>query len=123
MRFQKRERAAYNGKVDAFGKPAMWFSPDTSPMGATRKAFETIGMASVAKSAQEAKSIGYFRESDGITMNRDRLLYDAKQRALEMAKNYTAGEARGNSPSGRDRKNGAGYGGEGSPFLRQGNRL
>ena len=44
LRFQKRERAAYNGKVDAFGKPAMWFSPDTSPMGATRKAFETIGI-------------------------------------------------------------------------------
>ena len=92
LRFQERERAAYAQKKDTFGKPALWFSPDTSPMGATRKAFETIGVATVAKSAQEAQAIGYFRESDGITMNRDRLLYDAKQRALAMAKDYTAPE-------------------------------
>lgn len=49
-------------------------------------------MASVAKSAFEARDIGYFRESDGITMNRDRLLYDAKKHALKLAKEYTAPE-------------------------------
>jgi 3-hydroxyacyl-CoA dehydrogenase len=43
----------------------------------------------VAKSAQEAKELLYLRDSDGITMNRDRLLYDAKEKALELAKNYT----------------------------------
>jgi 3-hydroxyacyl-CoA dehydrogenase len=32
--------------------------------------------------------LGYFRESDNVTMNRDRLLYDAKQRALGLAKDY-----------------------------------
>ena len=47
-------------------------------------------MATVAKSAHEAIDIGYLRETDGVTMNRDRLLYDAKQRALELAKDYTA---------------------------------
>lgn len=94
IRTQEKEQAAFDKKIDTFGKPAMWFAPPTSPMGATRKAFETIGVATVAKSAQEAKSIGYFRESDGITMNRDRLLYDAKQRALAMAENYEAPEKR-----------------------------
>jgi 3-hydroxyacyl-CoA dehydrogenase len=60
-----------------------------TPMGAIRKAFEVIGTAQVAKSAAEAKEIGYFRTSDGITMNRDRLLFDAKQKALTLAENYT----------------------------------
>lgn len=89
LRFQERERAQHKATIDKFGKNAVWFSPPTTPMGATRKAFETIGVATVAKSAQEAIDIGYFRETDGITMNRDRLLYDAKKRALEMAKDYT----------------------------------
>ena len=61
-------------------------------MGAVRKAFELIAMATVAKSAQEAKEYKYLRESDGITMNRDRLLFDAKEKALEMAKDYTPPE-------------------------------
>lgn len=69
-----------------------WFSPANDPMGAPRKAFETIGVATVAKSAFEAMEIGYFRESDGVTMNRDRLLFDAKQKAVELAKNYVAPE-------------------------------
>lgn len=92
LRFQEREKAAHGKTVDTFGRDAVWFSPPTTPMGAVRKAFETIGMATVAKSAHEAQDIGYFRESDGVTMNRDRLLYDAKQRALEMAKDYTPPE-------------------------------
>jgi 3-hydroxyacyl-CoA dehydrogenase len=50
--------------------------------------FETISMARVAKSSFEAQDIGYMRPTDGITMNRDRLLFDAKQRVLELAKDY-----------------------------------
>lgn len=84
LRLQERERAAHNATIDKFGKGAVWFSPEMAPMNAVRKAFEVIGMATVAKSAQEAIDIGYFRETDRVTMNRDRLLYDAKQRALEM---------------------------------------
>ncbi|MCB1532079.1 MAG: 3-hydroxyacyl-CoA dehydrogenase [Alphaproteobacteria bacterium] len=92
LRFMEREKATFMAGVEKFGKAAMWFSPPNTPMGAVRKAFETIGTATVAKSAQEAVSIGYFRETDGITMNRDRLLYDAKQRALELAKDYKVPE-------------------------------
>lgn len=88
IRYQEQERAAFaKNTADA---ESVWFSPDVTPMGAVRKAFETIGTAQVAKSAAEAKSLGYLRDRDGITMNRDRLLFDAKQKALELAKNYTA---------------------------------
>ncbi|WCT76987.1 3-hydroxyacyl-CoA dehydrogenase/enoyl-CoA hydratase family protein [Novosphingobium humi] len=58
------------------------------PMPPVAKAFETISTATVAKSAANAKEIGYLRPSDGITMNRDRLLADAKARALSMVEGY-----------------------------------
>ena len=88
LRYQERERAKFSKDMDAIGKDNIWFSPDTTPVGATRKAFETIGVATVAKSAHEAIDIGYMRHSDGVTMNRDRLLFDAKTRALDLAKDY-----------------------------------
>ncbi len=89
LRFRERERVQY---YKATGGKKIWFSPDTTPMGAVRKAFETIGTATVAKSAHEAVEIGFLRERDGVTMNRDRLLFDAKQKALELAKNYAPPE-------------------------------
>ncbi|MFL2769416.1 MAG: 3-hydroxyacyl-CoA dehydrogenase NAD-binding domain-containing protein [Rhodospirillaceae bacterium] len=59
------------------------------PMPAVAKAFEMIGTAQVSKSAIEAKEMGLFRDSDAITMNRDRLLSDAKAKALSLSENYT----------------------------------
>jgi 3-hydroxyacyl-CoA dehydrogenase len=58
------------------------------PIPAVAAAFQTISTAQVSKSAAEAKELMYLRESDGITMNRDRLLADAKAKALELAKDY-----------------------------------
>jgi 3-hydroxyacyl-CoA dehydrogenase len=58
------------------------------PMPAIIKTFELIGMSKVSTSAQEAKKIGYLKETDGITMNRNRLLFDAKMKAIKMSKNY-----------------------------------
>jgi 3-hydroxyacyl-CoA dehydrogenase len=61
------------------------------PMPPVAQAFETISLAKVAKSAAEAKELKFLRASDGITMNRDRLLADAKARALKMlAEGYQA---------------------------------
>ena len=77
-------------EAEAKATQKIWFSPKNSPMGAVRKAFETIALAQVAKSAQEAKEFMYLTDTDGITMNRDRLLYDAKQKALELADGYEA---------------------------------
>lgn len=55
-------------------------------MEALKKAFETIATAKVATSAHEARALGFLRESDRVTMNRDRVLSDAKARALEMVR-------------------------------------
>jgi 3-hydroxyacyl-CoA dehydrogenase len=49
-----------------------------------KKAFETIATAKVATSAHEARDLGFLCNSDRITMNRDRVLADAKNRALEL---------------------------------------
>src|SRR5208283_562245 len=51
---------------------------------AMKRAFETIATAKVATSAHEARGFGFLNESDGITMNRERVLSDAKSRALEL---------------------------------------
>jgi len=51
---------------------------------AMKKAFETIATAKVATSANEARGLGFLSSSDRITMNRERVLSDAKARALEL---------------------------------------
>ena len=58
------------------------------PMPPIAKAFETISTATVAKSAAEAKELLFLHSTDGVTMNRYRLLADAKAKALQLAKNY-----------------------------------
>lgn len=58
------------------------------PMPALSAAFEAISTAKVAKSAFEARDMLILRPTDGITFNKDRLLADAKAKALELAANY-----------------------------------
>jgi 3-hydroxyacyl-CoA dehydrogenase len=58
------------------------------PMPPVSRAFEMIGTAQVAKSAAEAQDICLLRPTDGITANRDRLLADAKARALALVEGY-----------------------------------
>jgi 3-hydroxyacyl-CoA dehydrogenase len=53
-------------------------------MEAMKKTFETIATAKVATSANEARGFAFLSDSDRITMNRDRVLTDAKARALEL---------------------------------------
>ena len=62
------------------------------PMPAVAKVFEIISTAHVSKSAAEARELGFLRASDGVTMNRDRLLADAKARALALAEGYAPPE-------------------------------
>ncbi|MEW9673715.1 3-hydroxyacyl-CoA dehydrogenase NAD-binding domain-containing protein [Ammoniphilus sp. 3BR4] len=49
------------------------------------RAFETIAMAKVSTSGKDAKNLGFLREDDGISVNRDHLLYDAKQTVLSLS--------------------------------------
>ena len=62
------------------------------PMPAVAKAFETISTAQVSKSAALAKEMLFLRPTDGITMNRDRLLADAKAKALSLVEGYAPPE-------------------------------
>jgi len=59
-----------------------------------QKAFETIGFAKVATSAEEAKAVGYLLKSDTIILNNDFRIWKAKQKALELAENYAPPEYR-----------------------------
>ena len=60
------------------------------PMPAVAKVFEAVSTADVSKSAHQAMEKKFLRPSDGISMNRDRLLADAKRRALSMVDGYAA---------------------------------
>ena len=52
---------------------------------AIKSVFETVGMAKVSMSVAEARGYGFLSDGDQITMNRERLVADAKLRALELA--------------------------------------
>jgi 3-hydroxyacyl-CoA dehydrogenase len=51
---------------------------------AMKRAFDTIATAKVATSAHEARGFGFLNDSDRISMNRERVLSDAKARVLEL---------------------------------------
>lgn len=48
--------------------------------------FETIAMAKVGTSAEESRDLGFLRREDGVSINRDRLVGDAKEAALALAR-------------------------------------
>src|SRR5882672_4238333 len=53
---------------------------------ALKPVFETIAMAKVGTSAEECRELGYLRREDGVSMNRDRLVADAKETALALVR-------------------------------------
>ena len=55
--------------------------PDLLPF--VQRAFETIGFAKVSTSAADARRLGFLGGADRVTMNRERLMADAKAYALE----------------------------------------
>ena len=59
---------------------------DLDLLRALQRTFETVAMAKVSTSAEEARSLGYLRVSDLVAMNRDRLVEEAKQTALAMVR-------------------------------------
>lgn len=61
---------------------------NADPFEALVRAFKLITLAQVSTSAHEARKFGFLREGDRITMNRDLLLADAKQRVLDLAPDY-----------------------------------
>src|SRR2546430_174594 len=58
---------------------------EADPFPFVKRAFETIALAKVATSAEEARGFGFLREEDSISMNPDRLIADAKKEVLALA--------------------------------------
>ncbi|AMY12696.1 putative 3-hydroxyacyl-CoA dehydrogenase [Luteitalea pratensis] len=58
-----------------------------------QKAFETIGFGMVSTSAPHARTLGYLRNGDGISMNRSRLHADARELVQARAAGYVPGHA------------------------------
>jgi 3-hydroxyacyl-CoA dehydrogenase len=70
---------------------ARWTASGLLPRGpvpAPAKVFEIVSTATVSKSAANAQELLFLRPADGITMNRYRLLADAKARALALVPKY-----------------------------------
>jgi 3-hydroxyacyl-CoA dehydrogenase len=57
--------------------------PDVYPF--VTQVFKNIALANVATSAEAAKAFGYFRTTDGVSFDRARQLWEAKQRAIGIA--------------------------------------
>jgi 3-hydroxyacyl-CoA dehydrogenase len=55
-------------------------------MEGMKRVFELIGTAKVSTSAYEARDFGFLSDGDLISMNRERVLSDAKERAMELAR-------------------------------------
>jgi len=56
------------------------------PLPYMQQAFELIGFGKVSTSAFDARRLGLLRDADGVTMNRERLLTDAKNAGLDLAR-------------------------------------
>ncbi|MBM4195061.1 MAG: 3-hydroxyacyl-CoA dehydrogenase/enoyl-CoA hydratase family protein [Gemmatimonadetes bacterium] len=68
---------------------------EADPFEAPKRAFKLIALAQMSTSAHEARKLGLLRPvADRITMNRDRLLADAKARVLDLAPDYVAPQMR-----------------------------
>ena len=75
--------------------------PGTDPLPRLQRAFETIGFGKVSTSAAHARRLGLIRDGDGVTMDRERLMTDAKAAVLgRVREGYRAPDPRTAIPVG-----------------------
>ena len=80
--------------------PPSRFAQSAELGAALSRTLETIAMAKVSTSAAEARALGLLSKGDRITMNRERLLLDAKAEAMVMAEaGYSAPQPRAQIPA------------------------
>ncbi len=79
---------AGGGTKEMLARAVTDLPPGTDVLPFAQRVFETIGFGRVSTSGSEAKRLGYMRPSDGITMNRERLIADAKAQVLVRAPAY-----------------------------------
>lgn len=68
--------------------------PGADALPHVQRVFETIGFAKTSTSGPQARQLGFLRDGDAITMNRERLLEDAKAQALTLARDFTPAQPR-----------------------------
>jgi len=79
----------WGGCKEMLGRWATDPAMPRGPMPAPSKVFEMISTAKVGRSAADARDMKVLRDGDGVTMNRYRLLADAKAKALSLVEGYT----------------------------------
>jgi 3-hydroxyacyl-CoA dehydrogenase len=94
---------AQGGPTSSLGwlrDPPSRFAQSAELATALRRSFETIALAKVSTSAAEARTLGLLTPADHITMNRERLLLDAKaQVAALVSVGYSAPQPRTQIPA------------------------
>jgi len=80
--------------------PPSRFAQSAEMATALKRTFETIALAKVSTSAAEARTLGLLSAADRITMNRERLLLDAKAQVAALAEaGYAAPQPRTQIPA------------------------
>ena len=83
-RSRGRPDPAGAGTKELVARAAEQMAPGSTDFLPTiQRAFELIGFAKTSASGSDAQRLGYLRPVDAISMNRDRLMADAKARALQ----------------------------------------
>jgi len=75
---------------------------EADPFEGVRRAFQLIAMGTTSTSALEARKLGFLRDADRITMNRDRLIADAVARVKDLAPDYVPPLPRNITAMGKD---------------------
>jgi 3-hydroxyacyl-CoA dehydrogenase len=91
---------AGGGTKEMLARATDGIPPGADLLPFVQRVFETIGFAKVSTSGPDAQRLGYLRPTDGITMNRERLIADAKSEALARAAGYVKAQPRTAIPVG-----------------------
>jgi 3-hydroxyacyl-CoA dehydrogenase len=67
-------------------------------LGSAKRAFDLIGFGKVSESAAHARELGFLRDRDAVSMNRERLTADAKAAALALVGSWAPGMPRQDIP-------------------------
>ena len=94
---------AGGGTKEMLARAVEGLPPHADLLAAVQRVFETIGFAKVGTSAHDARAIGYLRDVDSVTMNRDRLIADAKQHALDRVEGWLPAAGAASRGAGRRR--------------------
>jgi 3-hydroxyacyl-CoA dehydrogenase len=77
---------AGGGCKELLARHLEFYPDDADPFVMVKKVFLQVGLGKVSMSAEEARAMGMLSPTDGVSLNRDFLIHDAKETALGMAR-------------------------------------